>query len=68
MNTFNVILIFQDMPKTKKGQGDQDFTPGFSRKTGLYDRRRDNRSIKKQLNKLKCRRINTSSVKQDDLI
>ena len=56
------------MPKNKKGHGDQPFTPGFSRKTGWYDPKRDNRSIKKQLEKLKCKRMSAQNVNEYNLI
>ena len=43
------------MPKVKPDVKDEEFTPGKSRKKGLYNPSLDERGIRKQLQKLKCR-------------
>ena len=42
------------MPKTKKEE-DDEFLPGFSRRTGAHNPSRDQRGTKKQLLKLKSK-------------
>ena len=43
------------MPKVKPEDKDEEFTPGKSRKKGLYNPSLDERGIWKELQKLKCR-------------
>jgi hypothetical protein len=42
------------MPKTK-AEPDPDFVPGKSRKSGLYDPKKDTRGVYKELLELKCK-------------
>ena len=43
------------MPKTKRKDEDPEFKPGKSRKSVFYDPKVDDRSVQKELQKLKCK-------------
>ena len=52
----NFNLYFKiDMPKVKKREKDEDYTPGKSRAAGYYNPRLDDRNVHKQLMKIKCK-------------